>query len=1000
MNAVCRDIFRAVHEEKWISIEYRNGQEEITKYWIGILDIDPRKRSMRVQGLHLARYTTMELKIYIDSILSSALIDGSYFHTPPRLAEEIRKNPERYQAVFGNVANLKILSYLSDCHRLDTTPYKTDYALIGHLDGDWDGKYELSPEQFREIVKNFQYTARPGSLNYRIKQLALNVLSVHTAKGVYVLAYRKVRLDVMSKTLLQEEEVTICTEFTINGSKYSIRRFLDGEDYALLEDFDKNAEKIKDLVSSSAGRRESVDDMPYLIAIGRDVILDLAGEYAAISKMYEKDQVTVPIKAFFGALVRQTGSRKDYPIALLNRQINLDQLLAIHNAMKYPLAYIQGPPGTGKTNTIVNTIITAFFNEKTVLFNSYNNHPIDGVCEKLKDIAWRGGRMVPFPVIRLGNDGKVDEALDEMRRLYEKTKEIRVYEGTLERNRDERIVRTRRLTELLRRHEEKLELLEKKEAIQKLMDTNRHLTFQSQLYGEQMAQVDEKLRQIGDITEEEARSLVLADEEEFRKYLYYVSAKYIRRLGEPKNEDLLQIIYSEDPEGRVKQFNRYIRDGGNLKKFQRIFPVIATTSISAHKLGEPEASFDMVIMDEASQGNLAVSLVPILRGRSLMLVGDPQQLSPVILLDAADNARLKKNYGVTDEYDYLKSSIYKTYLAADPVSGEILLSHHYRCNRHIIQFNNRKYYHNKLVIDSAAGERQPLVFLNVQDEAVMNKNTSPREAEEVVRFVRENPNRDIGVITPFVSQKELIRGLLRENGMEDVPCGTVHAFQGDEKDVVLFSLALTERTGNATYEWLRNNKELINVATSRAKNRLVMLSDARQLERLHTDAQDDLYELAQYVRTRGESRVTPRETASRALGIKPYSTETENAFLTTLNHALDNVLNTNQKCVVHKEVAISHVFQGSERYSDLFFTGRFDFVVYERDAQKREIPILAIELDGREHREDERVRERDEKKNEICKDHGFELIRVENSYARRYHYIKEILIRYFKSVKG
>ena len=58
MNAVCRDIFRAVHEEKWISIEYRNGQEEITKYWIGILDIDPRKRSMRVQGLHLARYTT------------------------------------------------------------------------------------------------------------------------------------------------------------------------------------------------------------------------------------------------------------------------------------------------------------------------------------------------------------------------------------------------------------------------------------------------------------------------------------------------------------------------------------------------------------------------------------------------------------------------------------------------------------------------------------------------------------------------------------------------------------------------------------------------------------------------------------------------------------------------------------------------------------------------------------------------------------------------------
>ena len=63
------------------------------------------------------------------------------------------------------------------------------------------------------------------------------------------------------------------------------------------------------------------------------------------------------------------------------------------------------------------------------------------------------------------------------------------------------------------------------------------------------------------------------------------------------------------------------------------------------------------------------------------------------------------------------------------------------------------------------------------------------------------------------------------------------------------------------------------------------------------------------------------------------------------------------------------------------------------------MPILAIELDGREHKEDRYVRERDEKKNEICREHGFELIRVENSYARRYNYIKEILTRYFQGVR-
>lgn len=97
--------------------------------------------------------------------------------------------------------------------------------------------------------------------------------------------------------------------------------------------------------------------------------------------------------------------------------------------------------------------------------------------------------------------------------------------------------------------------------------------------------------------------------------------------------------------------------------------MIATTSISAHKLGEPGTYFDMVIMDEASQGNIAVSLVPIIRGRNLMLVGDPQQLSPVIVLDPVDNAKLKKIYGVTHEYDYIQNSIYKAYLACDSVSG-------------------------------------------------------------------------------------------------------------------------------------------------------------------------------------------------------------------------------------------------------------------------------------------------------------------------------------------
>lgn len=821
-----RNIFRAIHERKWLSIEYKNGKEEITKYWIGIIDINPVKKTMKVMGLHLKHYTTTELYIYIESILSSEVIEGSYFETDQKLLDDINGNPVKYRRVFDHVANLKILNYLVDCNKMDSVPYKTEYVLIEHLDSEWHGNYHLSREQFQQIVRKFQYGVKNAASKKTIKQLAINVMSIHTQKGIYVLAYRKLRLDVVKRTLRQDDEITVCMEFALEKNrpeaKFSIRKFLDADDYELLNHFEENQELIKDKITRSNPQINGVDDMPYLIAVGRDVMVDLHQEYEAIHKMYEADNVTIPIKAFFGELLKQVDRRKNYPITLLDKKINLDQLLAIHNAMKYPLAYIQGPPGTGKTNTIVNTMVTAFFNEKTVLFASYNNHPIDGVCEKLKSIPYRNKGAIPFPIIRLGNDNCVLQALNDMRDLYERTKDLAIFDSTLERNKDDKTKRTEKLTKLLQRHEEKIELKEREEAILKMADSNQHLMFQTDLQGVQLAEVREKLVQIGDITDEEALKLVVEDEEMFKKYLYYTSAKYIQRLKEPKNQELMEIINCADEKKKVQQFNAYIRKAENLKKFQKIFPIIATTSISAHKLGEPGTYFDMVIMDEASQGNIAMSLVPIIRGRSLMLVGDPQQLSPVILLHPADNERLKKIYSVTEEYDYIKNSIYKTYLACDAVSEEILLSHHYRCNEKIIAFNNQKYYNNKLVINSQSQADTPLIFKNIAGNTTNYKNTAPREAEEIIEFIKDNPDKSIGVITPFTNQKELIHAMLQENGMKDVPCGTVHAFQGDEKDVVLFSLALTEQTGQGTYDWLKNNKELINVATSRAKEQLVI----------------------------------------------------------------------------------------------------------------------------------------------------------------------------------
>uniref|UniRef100_UPI000AA4E139 hypothetical protein n=1 Tax=Clostridium sp. NkU-1 TaxID=1095009 RepID=UPI000AA4E139 len=91
---------------------------------------------------------------------------------------------------------------------------------------------------------------------------------------------------------------------------------------------------------------------------------------------------------------------------------------------------------------------------------------------------------------------------------------------------------------------------------------------------------------------------------------------------------------------------------------------------------------------------------------------------------------------VPDEYDYCKNSIYKAFLANDSVSDEILLRHHYRCSKQIIQFNNMKYYNNRLNIESRVQSENPLVFMEVQDNRTDYKNTAPREAEKNRRICK------------------------------------------------------------------------------------------------------------------------------------------------------------------------------------------------------------------------------------------------------------------------
>ena len=1008
MNEICRNIFQAIHEGKWLKIEYLNKSGETTRYWIGIKKIDVNGEKLIVEGLDVAHYRITELNIYIRSIKVSVVLDSTYFPINEELIKDIDDNPQKYNKLFHDPINLKILTYYEKCNQIDCVPYTSEYKTIDYIDEQILSKagdtYKLSENQYQDIINSFNIKINYNKNNRKItsKKIGLNVLGVNTKRGLYVLAYKELRLDVMHRCLKPSKSVTVCYEYTIDGKTVSARRFLDADDYELMEDFDNNRELIKDKIMNNLVMGQTLDDMPHLVELQYDSVLDLHSQYDGIVKMIENGDVSIPIKAFWGELTSKPRRKsQNFPMAFVNRNINLDQLLVINNAMKYPVTYVQGPPGTGKTNTIVNTISTAFFNDKTVLFTSYNNKPVNDVFRALSTLRYRD-RIIPFPILRSGNMEEVLKTTKYIIKLQEQVQKIPIYEDTLKRKREDKTRRAKQLSDMMIEYEDRIELLERKETVNGIIDFETEnntslnlLAFYEDLKNRQMRQIDRSLEKHADISEEEALKLADQDDEEFFKYLYYTSAGFIKKLENPEYSDFVKIIHLKDEEERVKEFNLYLSKSENVSRLQKVFPVMMTTCISAYRIGEPELLFDMVIMDEASQCNTAISLVPILRGKNLMLVGDPEQLNPVIVLSKQDNEILRKRYNITDEYDYCTNSVYKTFMAADSVSDETLLHKHYRCDPRIIGFNNKKYYNGKLIVNTNKKSDEPLVYMDSEDPGNSIKNTSCDEAEQIVKYVINNRDKNIGIITPFVNQKRLIDEMLQKNGINDVSCGTVHAFQGDQKDIILFSTAITGQTKKGTYNWLKNNKELINVATSRASEKLVVLSNLKQIDNLRDNDDDDLYELVQYVRNEGKTVVTPKGIRSRALGFKPWDTKTEKAFLSCLTHALDNITLSQSRFDIKEQVVLSQVFKENVPYSNLFYSGTFDFVIYEKGFDGQAYPVLAIELDGREHKTEESRIKSDHEKEQICKAQGLELIRVDNSYARRYTYIKELLKRYF-----
>ena len=168
------------------------------------------------------------------------------------------------------------------------------------------------------------------------------------------------------------------------------------------------------------------------------------------------------------------------------------------------------------------------------------------------------------------------------------------------------------------------------------------------------------------------------------------------------------------------------------------------------------------------------------------------------------------------------------------------LQGHYR-SRHLelIEFSNIHFYNNKLQmlpdISSINSSKAPITYLQVK--GIWDKNTNLIEAEKVVEMTaqlrRNEPEKNIGIITFNSSQKELIQELLESRmgdlSYRDVFIKNIENIQGDERDIIIFSVAYApDQTGLLQMKFGSLNdlggENRLNVAITRAKEKIILVT--------------------------------------------------------------------------------------------------------------------------------------------------------------------------------
>ena len=300
-------------------------------------------------------------------------------------------------------------------------------------------------------------------------------------------------------------------------------------------------------------------------------------------------------------------------------------------------------------------------------------------------------------------------------------------------------------------------------------------------------------------------------------------------------------VHSKSLVERRQNLQNRLLETEDFKPLLEAFPCWCVTTYAASgSLPLKPGLFDVVIIDEASQCDIA-SCFPILyRAKKAVVVGDDKQLPHLSFLEKAKEQSFLSQYGINDRYQLMwrfrSNSMFDVanYYSMHPV----LLDEHFRSLPPIINYSNKEFYGNRIKVmkrnDNSSKVIEAVIVPDGKIDVDATRNLPEIEAvvkklhEIVLEDERKNPENpvSIGIISPFRAQVDQLKisvaKVLSEHmiAKHQIEIGTAHTFQGDERDIMLISWAYANNSFPQSLIFLQK-PNLFNVAITRARYKTI-----------------------------------------------------------------------------------------------------------------------------------------------------------------------------------